>query len=87
MEPIPPPIPTKLEFLEYLKQKYDDILTIADLETSPYHLEWFERFKSRKRPTIIFEKYFNGDWRLGQEIHKVVLTKRLYQISPNSTQV
>ena len=33
-----------------------------------------------------FLKYFNGDWRLGQEVHKFVITQRLYQISPNSTQ-
>ena len=33
-----------------------------------------------------FEEYFNGDWRLGQEVHKLVITQRLYQTSPNSTQ-
>ena len=34
----------------------------------------------------IIEEYFYGDWRSGQEVHKVVITQRLYQISPNSTQ-
>ena len=33
-----------------------------------------------------FEKYFDGDWRNGQEINKVVITQRLYQTSSNSTQ-
>ena len=36
-------------------------------------------------PNVI-EEYFNGDWRKGQEIQKVVITQRLYQISSNSTQ-
>ena len=64
--------------------------TLADLESSPDLLKWFEEFQSeelRKRVSLsIFEEYFNGDWRLGQEIHKVVITQRLYQTSPNSTQ-
>ena len=33
-----------------------------------------------------FEEYFNGDWREGQGIRKVILTQSLYQISPHSTQ-
>ena len=64
--------------------------TVADLESSPDLLKWFEEFQSeelRKRVSLsIFEEYFNGDWRLGQEVHKVVITQRLYQTSPNSTQ-
>ena len=110
IEPITPPQPpTKLDFLEYLKQEYsasndsyyinDSYYdyqyynyepTLTDLETSPYLLEWFEEFQSeelRKRVSlIIFDEYFNGDWRSGQEVHKVVITQRLYQTSPNSTQ-
>ena len=103
IEPITPPQPpTKLEFLEYLKQEYsasnDSALlaeynyepTLADLETSPDLLEWFEEFQSeelRRRVSLsIFEEYFNGDWRSGQEIHKLVITQRLYQTSPNYTQ-
>ena len=42
-------------------------------------------FPSMSRSNII-EEYFNGDWRKGQEIHNVVITQRLYQTSPNSTQ-
>ena len=34
----------------------------------------------------ISEEYFSGDWREGREIRKLVLTQRLYQISPTSTQ-
>ena len=34
----------------------------------------------------IFEENFDGDWRQGEEIQKVVITQRLYQISSNSTQ-
>ena len=32
------------------------------------------------------EKYIDGDWRKGHDIHKVVITKRFYQISPHSKQ-
>ena len=117
IEPITPPQPpTKLEFLENLKQyinsasndtwyingsyyyseksallaEYNYEPTLADLETSPDLLEWFEEFQSeeqRKRvSSTIFEKHFNGDWRSGQEVQKAVITQRLYQTSPNSTQ-
>ena len=122
MEQITPPQPpSKLEFLESLKQdselydyyngNYDDNYdviwdvyyhgitekatllaeynfdpTLADLETSSDLLAWFEEFQSEKLQRSIFEEYFNGDWRLGQEVHKVVITQRLYQTSPNSTQ-
>ena len=88
MEPITPPQPpTKPDFLEYYSlYEYE----LADLESSPDLMEWFEEFQSeelRKRVSlIIFEEYFNGDWRSGQEVHKVVITQRLYQTSPNSTQ-
>ena len=60
--------------------------TLSDLETSPDLLEWFEWFQSEELRKNIFEEYFNGDWRSGQEVHKVVITQRLYQTSPNSTQ-
>ena len=30
--------------------------------------------------------FFDGDWRQGQEISKIVITQRFYQISPSSTQ-
>ena len=32
------------------------------------------------------EEHFKGDWRLGQEIKQVVITKRFYQVSSNSNQ-
>ena len=34
----------------------------------------------------VIEEYFPGDWRSGQEIRKIVITQRFYQIAPNSTQ-
>ena len=34
----------------------------------------------------VIEQYFLGDWRSGQEISKIVITQRFYQISPNLTQ-
>ena len=43
---------------------------------------YLEEYMSR----IIFEEYFNGDWRKGHEFHKIVITHRLYQISPIATQ-
>ena len=67
--------------------------TLSDLETSPDLLRWFEQWFEREygyRNNILehqkFEDIFNGDWRLGQETHEVVITQRLYQTSPNSTQ-
>ena len=91
MEPITPPQPpTKPEFLEYVEEYYSNIIQLfyelADLETDPFLLEWFEWFQSEELRKNIFEEYFNGDWRSGQEVHKVVITQRLYQTSPNSTQ-
>ena len=35
----------------------------------------------------VIEEYFNDDWRKGGEIRRVVITQRLYQTSPSSTQV
>ena len=39
-----------------------------------------------KSTSNIIEEYFNGDWRKGHEIQRVIITQRLYQTSPNSTQ-
>ena len=73
-----------------LLAEYNFDPTLADLETASNLLEWFEDFQSeelRKRVSLTsFEKHFNGDWRSGQEFQKVVITQRLYQTSPNSTQ-
>ena len=88
LEPLQPP--SKFEFLEYLLAEYGYEATLADLETSTQLLngfEWFQSEELRKRVSLsIFEEYFDGDWRSGQEVHKVVITQRLYQTSPNSTQ-
>ena len=97
--PQPPQPPTKLEFLEFIKKAnywplcidmawHNDSceLTLADLETSPFLLERFEEFQMDKLSSRFIEEYFYGDWREGKEIRKVVVTQRLYQTSPNSTQ-
>ena len=39
-----------------------------------------------KSTSHVIEEYFDGDWRKGQEIHKVVITQRFYQTSPHLTQ-
>ena len=37
---------------------------------------------SPEMPSLdIYDKYFDGDWRRGMEIHRVTITSRLYQIS------
>ena len=91
----PFPSPAKLLFIEYVKQLFFDYgyssepPTLADLENSDpdsYLMMRFEKFQSEELRKIIFEEYFNGDWRSGQEISKVVITHRLHQISHNSTQ-
>ena len=87
MEPLQlPQPPSKLEFLEYLERNYGYLATLADLETSPYLLQTFEEFQSEELRKSIYEDYFSDDWRSGQEVHKVVITQRLYQTSPESKQ-
>ena len=45
------------------------------------------RYGPKGKSTLdVIEAYFDGNWREGQEIHEVVITKRLYQTSPTSTQ-
>ena len=51
----------------------------------PPTLDSLGRLPSMSKLDVI-EEYFRGDWRSGQEIGKIVITKRFYQISPNSTQ-
>jgi len=79
----------KVNLCELLAE-YNFEPTLADLESSPEFLKWFEDFQSfeirKKVLSTTFEEYFHGDWRSGQEVHKVVITQRLYQTSPNSTQ-
>ena len=31
------------------------------------------------------EQNFYGDWRLGKEIRRIIITRRLYQVSPYET--
>ena len=94
---IEPPVnaqpPTKFEFLEYLKVNYDFTEKyFKEYQEEALHeflneFEWFKMREMYSNATFdIFSEYFNGDWRKGQEVHKVVITKRLYQTSPNSTQ-
>ena len=37
-------------------------------------------------PFDIIDEGFTGDWRQGQEIKKVAITKRFYQVSSNSSE-
>ena len=95
IEPLELPQYTKFEFLEYLNYygwlDYYEHENVSMDYLYDYHnnyltddlLDWFQ---SQQLSRIIFEEYFNGDWRKGQEIFKVVITQRLYQISQNSTQ-
>ena len=68
--------------LDYLYDYYYDYLND--------NLEWFQSKEVNeylsKTGDLLFEEYFNGDWRKGHEIHKIVITLRLYQISPIVTQ-
>ena len=81
IEPVEKPQPpTKFEFLEYLEE-----LGLTEAEFIPFGR--FQRQELSKRvKKSTFEESFNGNWRKGQEIHKVVITQRLYQTSSNSTQ-
>ena len=88
LEPSEPP--TKVDFLYYLDEIYGwsqynsmDFLYDYFYDFLDYNLETFQSIDLSK---VIFEEYFNGDWRQGQEISKIVITKRFYQVSLNSTQ-
>ena len=89
-EPIQPP--TIEEFMQNIL-KYPGSYPLPDDATL---LGFFEGYKSwelskaqneRIVQGYVIEENFVGDWRKGQEIHKVVITQRLYQTSPTSTQV
>ena len=78
-------LPTKFEFLEYL----DDYYNLDDIQNetlNDFLNENLESFQSKELFENIFQEYFNDNWRYGQPIRKVVISQRLYQISPNSTQ-
>ena len=51
----------------------------------PPKLDFVGKIESKSTLDVI-EEYFNGNWRLGQEIHEVAITQRLYQTSPTTTQ-
>ena len=98
IEPLEPQLPTKFEFLEYLDDLsylsenvsidylYDNLYDYYYGFLNDFLNENLEVYQSRELSRSIFEEYFNGDWRLGHQIRKVVITQRLYQISPNSKQ-
>ena len=98
-EPLELPQFTKFELLELIVQRqYDyplesgalDFLYDYNYDYLVDKLEWYQAQKVEdylsKRRDVLFEEYFNGDWRKGHEFHKIVITHRLYQISPNATQ-
>ena len=92
-EPIQPP--TIEEFMQNIL-KYPGSYPLPDDATLLDFFEYFEWYKLRELSEAqharivegyVIEEKFVGDWRKGREIHKVVITQRLYQTSPTSTQV
>ena len=86
-----PAPPTNLEFLDYYRYWYNSFMESASIDYvysyyNDYLDEILEEFQSKELSNIIIEEYLNGDWRQGQEIFKIVITQRFYQISPSSTQ-
>ena len=72
-----------------LVDSFIDLIGIDGLDG----IDGFEPLKRSQSPELSksflmegFEEYFNGDWREGQGIRKIILTQSLYQISPHSTQ-
>ena len=98
IEPLELPQPTKFEFLEFLDQTYYWYNYAMENASLDYLYEYYydflgdnlEWFQSKKVNDYLskssFEEYFNGDWRKGNEFHKIVITHRLYQISSTATQ-
>ena len=72
----------KIQPLEAPEQNY----SIEYLYYNDYLDDNLEKFQSKELSKSIFEVFFSGDWRKGQEISKIVITKRFYQISSSSTQ-
>ena len=72
----------KIQPLEAPEQNY----SIEYLYYNDYLDVNLEKFQSKELSKSIFEEFFSGDWRKGQEISKIVITKRFYQISSSSTQ-
>ena len=79
----------KIQPLEAPEQNYSmEYLYYNDYLDDKIYLEksYLEKFQSKELSKSIFEEFFSGDWRKGQEISKIVITKRFYQISSSSTQ-
>ena len=81
--PAPLEPPTKLDFLEYLEESHFYAL---ENETTEYRDYLYDNILYNNQTFEFIEEYFDGDWRKGQEVHKVVITQRLYQITPDATQ-
>ena len=89
-----PEPPTKMDFFEYLYEQYAHYLNFDNPSMDyiydyldPYFgglVAWYQRKEMRSFGVV--EEYFNDNWRKGQAIHKIVITQRFYQVSPNSTQ-
>ena len=60
-------------------------LEAPELPTKFDYLEYLDDIYGLSQNSI-FEEFFSGDWRKGQEISKIVITQRFYQISSSSTQ-
>ena len=72
--------------IDYLYDNLDDISFGQNKSLNDFLNENLEWFQSKELFENIFQEYFNDNWRYGQPIRKVVISQRLYQISPNSTQ-
>ena len=72
----------KIQPLEAPEQNY----SIEYLYYNDYLDDNLEKFQSKELSKSIFEEFFSGDWRKGQEISKIVITQRFYQISSSLTQ-
>ena len=72
--------------IDYLYDNLDDISFGQNESLNDFLDENLEGFQAGELLDNIFQEYFNDNWRYGQPIRKVVISQRLYQISPNSTQ-
>ena len=60
--------------------QFDQVeVNLSLVQPVKYNLSSINRFD-------IIEERFTGDWRQGQEIEQVIITKRLYQVSYNSSE-
>ena len=60
--------------------QFDQVeVNLSSVQPVKYNLSSINRFD-------IIEERFTGDWRQGQEIEQGIITKRLYQVSYNSSE-